>query len=138
MGTTTAHDRGIRHPAPEVREVTLGTHRLLRGAAALALGATLLAPAAGAFAAPAQSADPAQPVELTDQMSGHLVGGPAGHFAFYRFFYPADGTTATVNVEVSPDDPTILQNVGIKIYGPQPNKEYFSGGEQPGIVPNVS
>src|SRR5689334_18108669 len=118
--------------------MTLLRHGLVRGAAALALGAALLGPAANALAAPAQSADPSQPVPLADQTTGHLVGGPGGHFAFYRFFYPADGSTATVNVEVTPDDPTILQNVGVKIYGPQPNKEYFTGGEQPGIVPNVS
>jgi hypothetical protein len=108
------------------------------GVVALLLG-MLLVPG-GAQASHPQAATPAEAIALQGERGGQF--GPAvfgaGQFAYYTFVYPADGTTATVNMQVWPDDPAVLRNVGIKIYGPGQVTEYVSGGQRPGIRPNVS
>jgi hypothetical protein len=86
----------------------------------------------------AQTDDFAKALPLDRAYSGHLAAGRGGHFAYYKFFYAADGSTATVNVQVYPDDAVVLKNVGMKIFGPRPNKEYVNGGQTPGVRPNVS
>src|SRR5579884_2545442 len=91
--------------------------RLGRIAAVLALVGALL----GALPGPTvvQAADPMGPtadqaVQLVDRpLSGHLDANASGSFAFYKFWYPADGTTATVKVDIVPDDIFILQHAGI-------------------------
>ena len=109
----------------------------LRGVGAAAVLASALGPAAGALAADPQAVAPEQAIRLDRPLSGHLDGGGGGHFAYYKFFYPADGTTVTVNLEVRPDDPAVLPNVGFHVYAPDGKLE-VSGGDQTGLVPDVS
>jgi hypothetical protein len=104
---------------------------------AAALLACALGPAAGALAADPQAVAPEQAIRLDRQLSGHLDAGAGGHFAYYKFFYPADGSTVTVNLEVRPDDPAVLPNVGFHVYAPDGKLE-VSGGDQTGLVPDVS
>jgi hypothetical protein len=84
---------------------------------------------------PAQADDPAHAVSLTRDLRGQLE--PGGHFAYYSMPYPG-GVTLTVNLRVLPDDPTVLRNVGFRVYGPTPGKVYLTGGVQPGLTPNIS
>ncbi|HEV8638685.1 MAG TPA: hypothetical protein VG370_31110 [Chloroflexota bacterium] len=109
--------------------------RTWRALAAAAMLVAALGPVGGVAAADAQTADPAQAVPLTRQLSGHL--NPAGSFAYYKFFYPADGSVATINLEVVPDDSFLLQNVGFHVYAPN-GSLVASGGAQPGLSPDVS
>ncbi|HEY3079989.1 MAG TPA: hypothetical protein VGM69_08785, partial [Chloroflexota bacterium] len=109
----------------------------LRGMGAAALLACALGPAAGALAADPQAGAPEQAVRLDRPLSGHLEGGAGGHFAYYTFAYPADGSTVTVNLQVRPDDPAVLANVGFHVYAPDGKLE-VSGGDQTGLVPDVS
>jgi hypothetical protein len=110
----------------------------LVGVLALVLG-MIFVPAAAQASHP-QAATPEEAIALQGEMGGQF--GPAtfgaGQFAYYTFVYPADGTTATVNMQVWPDDAAVLQNVGIKIFGPGQTTAYVSGGQQPGMRPNVS
>jgi hypothetical protein len=101
----------------------------------LALGGS---PAAAADPVAQQTDDFAKAPLLDRTFAGHLDPGRDGHFAYYRFFYPADGSTATVNVQMFPDDTVVLRNAGMKVFGPKPNKEYLVGGQQPGARPNIS
>jgi hypothetical protein len=112
-----------------------------RRALAAALIAALALAATGASAADptAQQTDQFEQAPTLDRpYAGHLPAGRNGHFAYYRFFYPADGSTATINVQMFPDDAIVLKNAGMKIFGPRANKEYLTGGQQPGVRPNVS
>src|SRR5437016_10801940 len=105
----------------------------------LGLVATLGARGAAAADPVALQTDDFAKAPLLDRVyAGHLEPGRDGHFAYYRFFYPADGSTATVNVQMFPDDTIVLKNAGMKVFGPKPNKEYLVGGQQPGARPNIS
>jgi hypothetical protein len=121
-------------------EVTLKPRHLARsGLRAIGAGlvvASLLLPTA-AFAADPVATNPQQAVSLSRKLTGHLDAGTGGHFAFYKFVYPADGSTATINAHFTPDDPVVLQNAGMKIYDPT-GKELVDGGRQPKSYPNVS
>lgn len=107
--------------------------RSLRSLAAGAVLVAALTPAA-ALAADPQSNSPAQAVTIDRQLSGVLA--PNG-FAYYRFFYAGDGSVATINMNVNPDDAHILANIGFNIYDPAGNL-VVTGGEQPGLTPDVS
>ena len=109
----------------------------LRGVGAAAVVVWALGPAAGALAADPQAVAPEQAIRLDRPLSGHLNAGGGGRFAYYKFFYPADGTTVTLNLEVRPDDPAVLPNVGFHVYAPDGKLE-VSGGDQTGLVPDVS
>jgi hypothetical protein len=63
---------------------------------------------------------------------------PGGTSALYGFQYPGNLDVFTFNLEVFPDDPVVLQNVGLKVFGPTVGKTYVTGGVQPKIVPNIS
>lgn len=117
----------------------LGTSRqtLARLVSATALIGSILATTTGALAAEMQATSAETAVVLNKEMTGHLDPNSGGSFSFFKFWYDADGSTATVNLQVTPDDPAILKNVGVNIYGPD-GKQYVSGGQQPGIQPNVS
>lgn len=75
---------------------------------------------------------------LSGKLTGTLPADSGGSFAYYNFYYPAKGPAATVNLQILPDDPALLQNAGMVIYGPQAGREYFRGGQQPKLYPNVS
>ena len=119
----------------------------LIGAAALVLA--LLVPATAAGAADPQSSDASSPAALAGRLQGTLGPAPAGgwagatdHFAYYAFEYPGDESTVSVNLQVYPDDETILDQVGFELYGPRtiqdPGFVYVAGGGQPKQIPNVS
>ncbi|HZQ99312.1 MAG TPA: hypothetical protein VFC93_10910 [Chloroflexota bacterium] len=105
--------------------------------------AALLAGALLGGIGPAQAADPMGPsadqaVQLVDRpLAGHLDADQYGRFAFYKFWYPSDGSTATVNVQIKPDDVYTMQKAGMFIYNPE-GTIVVNGGQQRGVVPNVS
>jgi len=107
----------------------------LRLLGVVAVVAATLAPGASALAADPQAGSPGEAVPLDRKLSGHL--NPGGGFAFYRFYYPADGSVATVNLDIMPSDPFILQNTGFHIYSPS-GKLVVTGGAQPGSSPVVT
>jgi hypothetical protein len=113
--------------------------KLRSGLFALVLTVALLGGRAAAEPVAGQTDDPNQALLLDKAYAGHLDPGRDGHFAYYRFYYPADGSTATVNVQIYPDDATVLANAGIKLFGPRQNHDYLTGtGQQIGRQPNVS
>ena len=112
--------------------------RLRRFAGAVLIVASALLTATEAMAADTQTAVPGSAFTLDRPLSGHLEAGSVGHFAYYRFIYPADGTTATINLQVWPDDPAVLKNAGFNLYGPQSDRLQVQGGAQPGLNPNIS
>jgi hypothetical protein len=77
----------------------------------------------------------AQIAPLDRALTGHLE--PGGRFACYAFDYAADGSTVTVNLQVPPDDPSVLRNVGFRVYAPN-GQLIGGGGVQPGLTPNIS
>jgi len=99
--------------------------------------ASTLLPATAAFAADPVATDASQAISLSRKFTGHLDPGTGGHFAFYKFVYKADGSTATVNANFTPDDATVLQNAGLKIFDPS-GAVLVDGGRQPKTYPNVS
>jgi hypothetical protein len=105
----------------------------LRILAAAAVVLAALAPVS-ALAADPQADAPAQAIVLDREMTGSVA--PNG-FAYYRFFYPADGTVATVNMDATPDDPSILASVGFHVYAPN-GRLMASSGAQPGLQPEIS
>ena len=52
--------------------------------------------------------------------------------------YPEDQAVYTINLQVSPDRPELLERAGFRVYGPIADKHYVAGGAQPGLRPNVS
>jgi hypothetical protein len=114
----------------------ISTHvRHLSSAVALVLA---LAAPTGALAAGDQSAVSDRPIPIVGTMEGQLEQGPGTSFAYYRFDYAGHGRVASVNLEVQPDLPTVLQNAGFRVYGPQRGRIYLASGLQPGLVPNVT
>lgn len=111
------------------------------------------APAAAPAAVPAASA-PAAPVAApaaaTDnstasgalpfdgRASGAIAGAQGGRFAYFKFVYPGDQSRVTLNLQAGPNDAAILQYVGIKLYGPNPGREYISAGAQKDATPSAT
>ncbi len=116
--------------------------------AALVVGALLLL---GLAASPSETRAAADPqastsdaaVPLTRKLSGHLEPGmklydqQQATIAYYRFFYPADGSAVTVSAEVAPDDPVVLKNVAMKVFDPS-GREVGAAGPQAKVVPNLT
>ena len=93
---------------------------------------------ASALAAGGQSAAADRPIPVVGTMEGQLEPGTRAPFAYYRFDYPGGGRVVSVNLQVEPDLPTVLQNAGFRVYGPQRGRVYLTSGLQPGLVPNVT
>jgi hypothetical protein len=104
---------------------------------AMVAAAPILFHASSIYADDPQTDEPGQGPFLNRRFSGHLEGDSGGRFAYYRFYYPGDARDAWINLQVVQDERTIMQNVGIKIYGPRWRHEYFSGGQRQGRSPNV-
>jgi hypothetical protein len=121
------------------------------------IGALMIAGAAllptSALAADPVSKNPEQPVVLTGRHEGSLPARPTfgwhgkdinNGFAYYKFEYPGNSSPITINMQVYPDDATILGNrqVGFTLYGPRTAREpgfvYLRGGGQPKLSPNVT
>ena len=120
---------------PSALSMTHGLRGLLLGAAIAAV--PLLLPG-GVSAAGPQAATADQAVPLTQPMSGHLDPNSAGSFAYYSFSYPGDQSTVTIDLNVAPDDPTLLPLTGFNVYGPRPGQVYATGGIQNDLDPDVS
>jgi len=106
-----------------------------------AVAAIVLGLAAGptsALAGDGQSAASDTPTRVVGTMAGQLQPGTQATFAYYRFDYPGGGRVASINLQVEPDLPTVLQNAGFRVYGPQRGRVYLTSGLQPGLVPNVT
>jgi hypothetical protein len=112
--------------------------RLSSFASAIAMLAALAGAPTAALAADGQSAVSDRPVPVVGTMQGQLDSGPRAPFAYYRFDYPGGGRVASINLQVEPDLPTVLQNAGFRVYGPQRGRVYLTSGLQPGLVPNVT
>jgi hypothetical protein len=95
---------------------------------------------AGAGAVDQQSADAANPVSMSGDPQGLvLTGKRGGSFAYYAFDYDGGEQTATIGLQVDPEDGTVFGQglVGFHVYGPQKGTTYATGGAQKGMVPNV-
>lgn len=109
--------------------------RSLRLLGVAAVVAATLAPGASALAADPQSGSPSGAIALDKRLTGQL--GPGGTFAYYRFYYSADGSVATINLDAVPDDSFMLQQAGFHVYAPNGDL-VVTGGAQPGASPDVS
>ena len=69
---------------------------------------------------------------------GALLPPGGREFRYYGFPYAGDGSTVSVNLQVTPDDVTLLRNVGFQIYGPRFDMAPMVAGPRPGLVPNMS
>jgi hypothetical protein len=107
------------------------------GSVIAVVAALVLAPTA-ALGADAQSAASDRPVPVVGTMEGRLEPGLRAPFAYYRFVYPGGGRVVSINLQVEPDLPTVLQNTGFRVYGPQRDRVYLTSGLQPGLTPNVT
>jgi L-fuconolactonase len=114
--TPTGHERDEPRSGLTRREIVRG----VVGAGAALLGAHLLAPGASA----------------AGTVKGQLR--PGGQVATYTITYPGDKSVYTIGLQVFPDDATVLQNAGFKVFGPKADRTYVTGGAQPGLRPNVS
>ena len=92
-----------------------------------AVGALLVLTLAMATATRAQT--PPGPPATPGTIQGHL--GPRGQVANYPIYYPGDQSVYTINLQISPDDPALLQNAGFKVFGTR-RKVYLTGGPSTG------
>jgi L-fuconolactonase len=60
-----------------------------------------------------------------------------GQTADYALDYPGDGSVYTIKLQVAPDDASILQYAGFKVYTPSGSLQVV-GGAQPSLRPNVA
>jgi hypothetical protein len=71
---------------------------------------------------------------------GSILAGTLqpGEFVLLQIDYPGgDNTLYTINMQVSPDDGTFLQNAGIEVYKPNGGLQ-VRGGARQSLRPNVS
>jgi hypothetical protein len=100
-----------------------------------ALGITGPAPQGGQ--SPGQTVAPGQTARLTGgaaPIRGTL--GP-GQFVLLQVDYPGDESVFTVNAQVDPDDPALLEKAGFQVFQPNGTLQ-VKGGAQPKLRPNVS
>ena len=114
--------------------------RMRRGVFIAAVVLLLPLPAAtSAPAADVQSSSADQPMSLTGTpLSGTLSGLGNDQVAFYSFNYAGDGSTATIGLQVFPDDDLVLRRAGFEVYGPGSSVMAVKGGNQMTLSPNVS
>jgi hypothetical protein len=100
-----------------------------------ALGIAGPAPQGGQ--SPGQTVTPGQTARLTGgaaPIKGTL--GP-GQFVLLQVDYPGDESVYTVNEQVDPDDPALLEKAGFQVFQPNGTLQ-VKGGAQPKLQPNVS
>jgi hypothetical protein len=98
------------------------------------------APAAPAASAPAAApAATATPAANDSNVSGHSFKGQLkpNDFQLFEFDYPGDESVYTVNAQIYPDDPALLDKAGIQVFQPNGTLQ-VKGGAQPKLQPNVS
>jgi hypothetical protein len=75
-------------------------------------------------------------VPLAGPVSGHVPAAPvmlrAGRFVFYRFDHPGDGSTVTVEAEITPGDMVTADRAGFHVYGPRGGKLYAESARTAG------
>ena len=95
--------------------------------------AILLALGPGLASADQPNNTPASAVVLSGTVAGDVEAAPpnlgAGRQAFLRFEYPGDGSTVTVDVDITPGDLVSASHAGFKVYGPTNGKLYGEGGQ---------
>jgi hypothetical protein len=70
---------------------------------------------------------------------GQLAAGPpSGQFAYYKFEYPGDESTLTIEMEIFPDQHNVLLNAGFNVYGPESGALYLRGTPLHQHRPNVT
>lgn len=87
--------------------------KVLRGVAAIVLA---LGVVTGAAAASNDGKTAATAMSLSGTVAGNLTGSAAGAFDYYTFPYPGDGSTATLSLNFTPDDPTVSNAVGVALW----------------------
>src|SRR4051812_36814693 len=95
----------------------------LAGGAALALAS--LTPA---------SAEDTHDISGPRPLAGHLGASSSGRTAEYFFDYPGKEEVYTIELQVSPDNQSVLDNAGFRVYGPG-GALHISGGAQRGLRP---
>jgi hypothetical protein len=140
-------------PAPSPNQ---GTPAAVPSPAASAAPAPLVTPVPSATplpSAPTPSGLPTQPTvgaapsatpSPTGTPGGTVKGGGSfsdtlapGHADVFQFDYPGDLSVYTINLQVYPDDPVVLQHAGFQVFTPSGALQ-VKGGAQPKLVPNVS
>jgi 6-phosphogluconolactonase len=104
----------------------------LRGVAGVAGGA-LLAGTGG----PAEAGITAGGYGPEGTLRGHLEASRSGRSVDYSFDYPGGEEVYTVDLQVWPDQGTVLDNAGFRVYGPN-GSIHVVGGARRGLRPNVS
>jgi hypothetical protein len=74
-------------------------------------------------------------IPIEGVQTGQLEPGSGGRFRYYSFYLPRD-RSATVNLQVRPDDAGVLGVVGFKVYGPERGREYLQSEAEPHRTPN--
>jgi len=74
------------------------------------------------------SHDPHNPIPIPCDQSIDftLTGNRAGAFAYYSIDYPGDGRIITIELDMAPGDPVVMQAAGFNVYGP--NAYYIGNG----------
>ncbi len=124
--------------------------------AASAVPTPLAAPLPSATPVPSTSAPSGLPTQTavgaapsatpspTGTPGGTVKGGGSfsdtlapGHADVFQFDYPGDLSVYTINLQVYPDDPVVLQHAGFQVFTPSGGLQ-VKGGAQPKLVPNVA
>ena len=74
------------------------------------------------------SHDPHNPIPIPCDQSIDftLTGNRAGAFAYYSIDYPGDGRIITIELDMAPGDPVVMQAAGFNVYGPN---AYYIGSK---------
>jgi hypothetical protein len=71
---------------------------------------------AGASAATADGKSAATAFHLAGTATGTITGSGAGSFQYYTFNYPGDGSTGTLTISITPNDPVTEAVLGANLY----------------------
>ena len=76
-------------------------------------------------------------IPLRGVKAGTLAAGSSGTFRYYKFRAGAQ-STIWIDMQVEPDDESILHLAGFKLYGPTQGKEYLQSEARRGKSPNAA
>jgi hypothetical protein len=68
------------------------------------------------MAANADGKSPATAMPLSGIATGSLTGSTSGAYDYFTFNYPGDGSIATLNFSVTPNDPVTMSSFGVNVY----------------------
>lgn len=74
------------------------------------------------------------PIPLTGSQTGTLAASAGGSYTYYTLPYPGDGSTQTVNLSFSPNDPATANSLFVVVYqdGAEITTAQGNQGEPPG------